>query len=314
MLLLLGVILLATPVSLKDLLPTDYAGQFAAPSHWGQDQREDSLGFRVAAGLSEYLTVHIRQLILPVGGGETETAFFTRRGLAFVPPLFGLAISGVILLGFVRWLSGEPLSIPVLFALLFLAIMIIWPWRGPRYLYPIQPQLFLALLLGSAALAGPLARRLNRRAAALPFLLAVFCLGTLALYAILSFQRDDSRLHTGDLQDRTAWLSTHTDPTSVILSEQPYIDYLYGQRKTVPYGTLSPGQLDDYLTQYRVTHILIAPRLEWEPVHDPTYSPASLALQKVLRSQTLDGRFSLVHDSSLEGVYVYQVNLNTNTR
>jgi hypothetical protein len=309
---LLGMITVATPLNLRDVLPSAYASQFTSPSSWGQSRQEDEIGLRVVTALSEYFTQHIRETVLPIGSGGREQAFASQLGLPFLPALVSLAFVGVIALGYHRWVSMTGFPVSILFSGIYGCVLILWPWRGSRFLYPLQPYLYLGLILGIAALLSQTFQRLRRGSFLYIVAIGVAILGLASINIYKSLRIDDSRDHTGDLRMRSSWLRDNSELSALIMTEEPQTDYLYSGRKTIPYKDFrSLDEFESYLVGHRVGYIIVGPRLEWQPAYSPAYSPGTKRLLSMLETLAINGRVTVVYDSGQELVKIYKVLITT---
>ena len=312
---LLALVIALTPVQLSSVIPSVYASQFAAPSKFGQAPQEDTIPGRVVLGVRDYVGQYVQQVVLPVGGGEREAALAGRIGLPALPALIGLVVALVVAFGLFQWAARQGISVALMFAAAYLAVILLWPWRSTRFLYPVQPQLFLGFLLGmSTLLAWALAVARGAKARSQPRRLAgllgglVLAMAALSVYKGVTLTLDDSWLHTGDLALRTAWLRSNSDGGAIVMSEEPQTDYLYGGRKTVPYASFgTPEQLDQYLRDQHVTYIVVASQLQWQTAYAPAYSSNANQILALIETLARDGRARLAYNYEPQLVRIYQV-------
>lgn len=120
---------------------------------------------------------------------------------------------------------------------------------------------------------------------------------------------DDNRLHTGDLQARTAWLRANTDPSESVVAEARQVNFLYGGRATVSYPLppLSATELDNYLTSSGAAYLLVAPEIKWQAAYAPTYSSLTSALLPQISQLGVEGRLQLVHRSQPDLIMIYRI-------
>jgi hypothetical protein len=308
---LVMVILALTPVQANNLFPSEYTSQFTSPSHWGQTNIETPLVPRLVSSVIEYFREHIRRTVLPLGGGQREQAFAQRLGIPVLPVLLGFLVSGIAVLGLASWFINEGASVFLIFAVLYFGFVVMWPWRGTRFLYPIQPQLFFGLLLGIEMILLWATRILNQRGLLLKvrkptIAIIVFALISVSVYKSLHI--DDSRIHVGDLQARSSWLKSNVPSSAIVMTEQPQTDFLYGGRKTVSYGAFSSiSELEHYLSRNNVNYVLIAPQLKWQSNYVPAYSDRTIRVLHLLENLSSENRVVLVYASEGEWVKVFQV-------
>jgi hypothetical protein len=177
-------------------------------------------------------------------------------------------------------------------------------------LYPVYPQLYLTVLLGSVGILIWVARRLRLRysnivLASVSTAIVAGVLGAAAIYTTLRI--DASRAHAGDLECRTSWLRDNTDNSAVILTEEPQIDFLYGKRKTVAYPALpSDTSLPHALSQKPYDYILIAPKIDWPQTFRPTYTEVGQRMYALLEGLASQGQVRLVYSGGCGSVRVYE--------
>ena len=278
----------------------------------GQNQNTtDTLNIRTfLLGIDYHFSEDLRQVILPIGLGKSTTLnnFLTVRDLL---KYFGYLISGLVFIGVISLFARKKLSIFILSALLYLAVIMLWVWNGPRLLYPILPQMQFCFIIGIAWVI-PIFTPSSR----LPFVnnwsnlilaAVVILLGSTSIYK--SLRIDDSRIHAGDVQARTDWLRTNVDATASIMSEYPEVDYIYTNRKTIQYPLLnqisSTDALEAYLETYQVDYILVAPQISWQLAYSPSYSDRTDAILPFIEDLTKMNKLTLVYGSEQNLIRVY---------
>lgn len=327
----IGLILALTPVTVSGLFPARYltepnaalltalrlklTASEPAPSMPAEDEavtqpQVDDRQLLTIYAQRAFRHIHsdLRRLVLPTGGGDREQIIANRLGLPALPLVIGLLTFALVVLGYVRWLREDGIKLLSLFTPLYLVALLFWNWDSPRLLYPVQPPLEFALLLGiDAALFGLLTRRQATHwqryrqggMAALVLLLAL-----VAAYS--SLRISDSQDHVGDLRARTAWLRTNSSSSAVLMTEAPQIDYLYSERRTVPFPTrpATAAELAETLQQTGADYILLAPQIRWDAINNPTYSPEILALLPSLQELEAQGKLSLIYSfGDLQRIY-----------
>lgn len=266
-------------------------------------------------GLDWHIGNHYRKIIVPIGGDENskEQAFANWLGFPSLPRVIGYLIFGLIVLGYIRWIIRENLSAFTLFALFYFGALLIWNWNDIRLLYPVQPQMQLAFLIGVEGFLLPIGAIVKKWTNGIatwssPFLtFLVLCI--LAISFVKSFLIQDSRTHVGDVEVRTAWIKAHTDADAIIMTEAPEIDFIYSQRKVVPLTTWAFGSASDlegYLSQNHVTYILMAPQILWQKKYEPSYSADTTKLRSLVADLASTGRLTQVYNSEDRLIQVLQ--------
>jgi hypothetical protein len=338
---LTGLVLLLTPVGPDGLVPARYltesnnslyllargddgvsddAGMPAAAEDWDQG-RFGSPVLRVLDRVRRHLTTDLRRAMLPGGGGQEEQ-LADRLGIPWLSSAISLLLLIVVAIGCVAGWIADGGSAFLAGGVAYLAAVMLWEWLGARLLYPVLPQLLLCLL-GGVGVIGRVALRRPARLPAFvpegrqapasvwlsggPVVVVAVLLGCLSIWG--SYRVNDSRLHVGDLTQRTAWLRANSPATAVVMTEQPAIDFLYGGRRTVrqPRATPSAADLHGLLVERGVDYVLIGPDLEWRPSLRPTYSRQTERLLPVVAELEAAGRLAEVYSSEQDRLVVLQV-------
>jgi len=248
--------------------------------------------------------------VLPFGNGAREQAIAEKLGIHQLPAILGYLVSALMLIGYLRLFLGGKISIFALFGVLYLGVLELWVWQGPRLLYPIQPQLLFGFLAGIDAIIVLGISRINQSSARQITSLTVATV-VLALVAI-SFYKNlnvtDSRLFVGDLQKRTTWLRANLPKSSVVLSEDPEIDYLNSGIKTVPYppSGLTVDAFEAYLSQNSVNYILVAPEIAWQDSYKPVFSQKTSQMRPLFEQILSQHKLEEVYSSPPDNIEVYQ--------
>lgn len=304
-----GAIVLTTPVEVSDLVPTGYVEQVVS------ERVSQAPGWSFAYHyyrFSTHLGVFLWQLLIPLGGGESAQQTFATLGISFAPTLLNLLLLMIVALGFVAWIRQEGVSSFAAFAVVYLGIVYFWAWDGRRFLYPIEPQLQFALLLGIESILVGLGSRLPqpqffRRSTRLYLGTVVALLLIAAAYK--STRLEPSILHMGDIYSRTTWLKANTQPADLIMTEQPEVDFVNSGRKTVgmarAYG--SPEALwQDLLTQ-KVKYVLVAPANDWQVIYTPVYAAQVEKILPLLESLAVENSVRRVYSSEDGMTQVFRV-------
>jgi hypothetical protein len=340
MTLLVALIMVATPIRLKDILPSGYfkdenaqflitplayifhngpGSQPASNAEPGSvEDSNTSFQTRLADyfliwGFEQHIGKDLRLVAVPIGGGEAEQAIANRIGVRALPDFLGYAVAALVILGFARSAREEHVRVFHVFAVVYFASLFFWVWDDRRLLYPIQPQIFLGLVLGLEALASvpaAISQRLNRP---FPFGQQVVMMSVVIPLILLSAYKsltiEDSRLHAGDLAARTQWLKANSALSDIIMTEAPDVDYLYGGRKTVAYPAelTSLEHLTEYLTASQVRFILLAPHIDWQNTYLPKYDASTTQLLALLSSPDAGPQIRPVFASDRDLIRVFEV-------
>jgi 4-amino-4-deoxy-L-arabinose transferase-like glycosyltransferase len=348
MVLLSGIVVWTTPVQWKDLLPVGYlndsnarfmilfsgqptptvsADQLAGGTENGGEPTSASSYISAISswneklskivnllifGFQRHLGVDIRQAVLPIGGGFREQSLANQIGIPIFPQIFGFFISFTVILGLFRLIRHEEFNLFGVFSLIYLAAIFFWYWDGTRLLYPIQPQILLGFVLGIEGLILIVIRLVNRQQLVnklIKFTPLIMVLGICVTSISKSFLIDDSRQHVGDLQARSSWLKSNTKPQAIVMTENPQTDYLYSDRKTVPYPfTFTTAvQLNDYMIKKGVDFILVAPAQFWQLVYQPFFSQNTVHLLPLLQQLISQNRVQLIYSTEQDWIRVYKV-------
>lgn len=195
-----------------------------------------------------------------------------------------------------------------IFLILYFGITLVWPWRGARFLYTIQPFLFYYFLQGIGFVAEKIQRlkfipsRVGCYFVHSNLSLVIVFLIIISLYKGIT---DNSRStqYVRDFQIGTIWLRENSPIDAVIMAEQPQSIYLYSQRKTVEYT----AAVEEAIEENAMAYILVAPRLEWREDSSLVYSVVTSQTLPLLSRLESMGRLTLVYQSSVNMVQVYEV-------
>jgi hypothetical protein len=337
MALVLGILVVVTPIHLSDLFPSEY---FKSDSHYllvpislpsvassgastssGQANVQPAAGpvgsaasqiwNGVALGVKRHLGRDLRAVALPVGGGVREQQFADSLGLPNLPLIFGYLVSALVIAGWVRLFMHDGLSVLLIFTVLYLGAIFLWLGNTVRFMYPIQPFIFLGMLFSLEAMLSWLGSWvLKQRPLRIPdFVLLSLASLLLVLSVRGSLNLDDSRMHTGDLAVRTAWLKSNTQPSDVVMSEVPETDYLYSDRETVPlpWPVTAAGEVAGYLEKNGVDYVLVAPEIRWETYYQPRYSDRIAEILPLLEELKTQNLVELTYSDDESLVKVFRV-------
>ncbi|MBN1313934.1 MAG: hypothetical protein JXA42_00635 [Anaerolineales bacterium] len=254
------------------------------------------------------LLENLRILVLPIGGGETEESIAKLIGLPFLPIFLQYLILSLVVLGLGRLLK-ESIRMPALFSVIYIIGLAMWNWIDLRLLYPMQPFLMLSFLMGIEHLlttAGKAVKMKDGKYSRFAINGLVFFLAVISIYSSLKIE--NTRDHAGDLEQRTRWIRENTDPTYIVMTETPVVDYMFSNRKTINfYDFFQAAHPVDFLKANQVDLILIAPHIYWRQVYTPNLSEISQNLVALLEKEPLQSQVELIHSSIDENIYIYRI-------
>jgi len=263
-----GSALLWTPYALHDVLPgTAMRHLQRAPQ---QDASAgDSITARIGLAARAYGGQELRLALLPLGGGEHEERVARRLALPWLPAAVPWMISAATLLGFVVRRRGASVSATVLlFEALYIAVLLLWPFREARLLVPIWPFLAYQFVTGIGFAASLPARLLRGRHSQRRFFTGArtVAAASLLLASFVAALRpaNDSRLHVRDFAGEGRWFRAHSRDSAVILCRESIPLYLHTGRSTVEASDFhSAAELARAVDLYRIDYIVVGPAKEW---------------------------------------------------
>jgi hypothetical protein len=128
---------------------SEYLDQLDNPGSYGQGQIADEYSQRFIQSVSAYATTIVRNSLVPFFDGQSTVDILGTFGLDFLPLVASLIISGTLVLGFVHNIHAEKVQAVHFYVLLYLAITLLWPFRGVRFLYGMLPFMYFYLLIGA---------------------------------------------------------------------------------------------------------------------------------------------------------------------
>jgi hypothetical protein len=307
-----------TPVTLHSLLPAEYMDQLENPHQWGQSRIENALLPRFIGAFLEYIQYHLRNAVFPLGGGGSELAFGKRLGIPNLPLVTGSLIGVLIFIGSLSVFKKQGLFPTVLmFEVLYFLVILIWPWRDSRFLYPILPFLFYNLLLGVRIVSQQLNRFrfISSRTSILitDLSLATVIVGLLSMSAYKGISnQSNSLLYVRDLKVGTTWLKENSSQNSLIMAQQPQSIYLYSDRHTIDFPTLelcqSSRQFEDILQTQGVDYIIVAPEMAWHQNGQLTYDRFTTEkILPILGDLYKEHVLEVAYESEADRVIIYQL-------
>jgi hypothetical protein len=217
--------------------------------------------------VTKQFLLHIRGILIPVGGGESEAELAARLGVGLLPAVLRVLILCLVLGGVVQLLVKDGLSHSLAYLVLYCGVLYIWVWDSVRLLYPIQPFLTVGMVAGVDLVLS----RLDRAARSNPQRLdwprmgvAVFVALLMAASAFKALRPVDSRSVLSDLTYSTTWLQANAPERAIVATQYPELVYLYSSRRTVQIPKLeAPSDLQSYIVDQRIDYLMISPALQW---------------------------------------------------
>ena len=299
-----------TSIEPRHLLPQKYIteARTAGPSPTTATESPVERVLRVGGA---YALTELREVVVSVGGGQREQALADRIGMHLLPEVLGAVVTALIAVGAWRALRMRALAASaLLFELVYLGTLLLWPWVILRYLYPLQPLLAFELLLGLAAVddaargmwAAPGARRSRGRA------VVVVWAGLVALSVWKSAMVADARSFTRDLRVGATWLRDHSATDAIVMARYAAPVYLYAERRTVPLMAGSASELEAALDEQRVDYLLIGPKLAWNADGSLPDDELQVVLLPGVAEMAARGRLTEVYESPPhDKVHIYRV-------
>ncbi len=183
--------------------------------------------------------------------------FLTRASIEYFHPLYfsyflcGIIISGIILRGWWRELKKEKDSLSFYFPVYFLPLLI-WFWRGNRFLVPLIPLIVYYLLKGGEG-----------RTRVLVYFLVFFLIFSSIFedVKILGKRGKDYPPHWRSYIQAGKWLKNNTSPEIRVMTRNPFLFYLFSERKSVEIPLQSPEKIFSRLKKYRIEYLVVPPPL-----------------------------------------------------
>ncbi len=264
-----GVMLSVGIVATTSVVWSDLAGgvgiytaeQGAVASIPNASDQTTSMIQRTANGLADYALVQVRDALVPFVGSPSVAAAFDGLRVGFVPAVVGGVLTVLVGVGLAVTLRTAPATVPHIYVLIAMGILVVWPWRGVRFLYPVSPWLFAYLIIGLQALFKRLLP--SEHASTTRALLAALVVASLGTAQIARSMRITASVeHVPDLWLGTSWLKENAPVTSVVASEGPLVVWaLYADRPIVGLEPRCAPDLSCALDG--VDYILVRPTFEW---------------------------------------------------
>ena len=346
MAILLGLLVMATPLNTADLFRTNYLfdrnAEFIVyltsifksstekelqlgpgrndssgvkPSDDNARNLGDLLYDYVYLGVGQHIGLDLRSALSPLPGTDRERAIVKNLGVPFLTDLISYLFAIIVILGFALWFKNDRITIFNFSSVIYFFTLFLWLWAEPRFLYPILPQLITGLLMGVQGILFALAWLVKRssnpaRSKYVAGVLALFTILFSALFIYKGVQFADSRLHVGIIGDRVAWIKENTPLDAIIMTEYPVLDHLYSDRKTIKFPTpgVTTSEFCQYLADNQVEYILVASKVKWmQPSYQPEYSERMQIHRVKIGVLASQGNLQSDYSSELALLRIYRV-------
>jgi hypothetical protein len=321
----LALILLTTSVRPVDLLPNEYMNQLAA-IYDGDNATNEEVARRVLESADDSSPIRPENPIQRTVGAiwyqldfadklpfQLERAVISTTdalGISFVRRVPFLVLLALVVLGLVVWVRRSGVTLFFLALPAYGFLLIAWSWQGPRLVYPIQPQLFLAVLLALAAVTAWLTGRLrgdSRRvtAAVLGAITGVWLLAWLWLDLNLS----RTMVLPGNQIARAAILAQYLPADARVLSTRAEVDYLYTPRRfyDFPRGLGSPARLRQFLLEKNFDYVVAPSGVETTPENDSLRISRVQRFVVYLQPLIQEGFLVAAYDDPVGDLAIYRV-------
>jgi hypothetical protein len=211
----------------------------------------------------------------------------------------------VVLIGVLRNIRRERSLLDVVL-ITYMVILLLYPFPSPRYVYPLLPIIYLrfseTIEWGVAALRAEWAPRWSRR-------LVEVSVGALIIANLVQDYRNvltPVKDRVTDITIGASWIAEHSDPTSVVMAENPISVALYTKRSMLyppPADNMESSTTVGVILASQATHILVAPPLQTPRTRE--FSDLTRAIEAAAKSDP--SRFRLVYANVDENVRVYEV-------
>lgn len=249
------------------LVPADYKQQFlrAGPESYTDEQAELSdLIKRPLDNLANYAVETVGDALVPILTGPKVHSLFAQFQLAFIPSAIAVLIFALVVLGWTRS-ARATLGFLDVFAVFYAAALLLWPFRGTRFLHPLIPLLYYFMLTAIELLEPLLCSRKVRERSRFSMSLLTFCVIVVLLNTGRDIQgmRNPIRTRITDISIGATWISENAPAEAIVMCQDPISRYLYARRFTVWYpSTTDAGQILKQIEQQEADYIIVAPRLQ----------------------------------------------------
>lgn len=314
MIVLPGGILLTTSVRPLDLLPQEYVAQLSSvldtlakrarattttqtPELNAEGQGPPSRNVKT---LTELLLTHLDIADkLPFQLERAVIKSTNEVGLAFVRYIPIVALILLTAYGGLIWVRRSGVTAFQLVALTYMFVLLLWIWVGSRLVHPIQPQIFLSLLMGVAGVFhGVTAGILHWNGKWAARIVAAFCLVMLGVWGWLDLQLSPTMFLPGDLRARITILQANLPADAIVLSTRADTDYLYLSQTfvEVPRSFGDTNAIREYMRRNAIQYVVTPPGLVAAPNEGEGRRIGSgerfrFAIEPLIQNQTLQEEY-----------------------
>jgi hypothetical protein len=134
----------------------------------------------------------------------------------------------------------------VLFVVLYLAVVIVWPFSPLRFLWGIWPVVMLFPAVGAWALWQSTAARAWQPKRVVGVGASAIVLAGLVWFTVVGYANAwwgaNARFHARRIIDQLAWVGTRTQPADIVASDAEGAVYLYSGRPAVPLASFTAAE------------------------------------------------------------------------
>ena len=221
-----------------------------------------------------------------LAGMANTLSYLVMPANAFWPRLVSLVLLGLVLIAGLRLLSRRAPTL-VLFCVLYLLLLVAWPFHPYRFLLALWPVLLILAVGTGVALWRWQPEGTSRRAFRFVALGGVACLAIgHAAYNWHEYQAEawvDLQRRAGiSARPLVEWVDRNTEPGDILATEHDVVVYLYTGRQGVPVSTFLPSQFLAPFTPVENAHWVGTIVQTFEPRYLITGFPAHVAAADTL--------------------------------
>lgn len=283
-----------------------YLMEFTNRDEWKHTAAATGLIPRALEGVLEYAGKHLPQAVVPV---LDTPSMLSQLGLVYTIAWSSIAVLLLLLIsvGVVQNLRSQGTHPVHIYLALYVLATVVWPFRGPRFLYGVLPFIFGFLVLGTEEVARSVVRRLaptQDKRRYLVYLGACCAVVFISLQLTISLRTDSWRGHAPDLSVGAGWIKAHTAKDSIVVTEKYDLIYPYIDRATawLPPELSEVRQLTD---GERPVYVMIVPIFEWSQNGELLHSDKALQYLQAFEDDRLAA--DLVFEDTAAKVKIYRM-------